>query len=465
VHILLMLLTLLSTDGPAPAAAKSSIEATIRGISQPVKVELLLRDEGEQWQEVAHRNLGSRDRDVRFDNLEAGVYQLRVSGQEKTEQFATKVVVGANDLRQAIVTILPFELTGRVTISGTEFGVGGILLHHKEFSWRAAIPLEPDGTFHAPLWQRGSYMYSIKGPAVPTSYAGPVEIDGKPVAIDIPEGRITGIVRDRKSGTPAAGVSVSVQTRERDSEQVVHSTTNAEGRFDFFGMKEGEHTVRVFSPRHIEPEPVTFTFDRKTHLRELDVRLDRGRTLPLVVVDPNDDPILEATVLAVAGGKLRARAKTDEDGRTSVAVPEGEEAMLFVIPSEGGFAVVHVKKEQTAGRIPVRVAAPVSSLTIHARTVDDQAMPPLTLLMRYNGDLVPPEVARELATIQGLTLTTDAYSTAHLQNIPSGDYEFWPYRTDEEAASIAAAAQDVTAPIAVNVHKGENRIAVKFAAK
>jgi hypothetical protein len=92
-------------------------------------------------------------------------------------------------------------------------------------------------------------------------------------------------------------------------------------------------------------------------------------------------------------------------------------------------------------------------------------MPPFSLLMRYDGALVPIEVAEELNTMQGLQLATGENSEALLRNIPSGSYEFWPYRTTEEAEAIVASGEAFAAPILVNVHEGENKIAVKFAAK
>ncbi|HEX8617185.1 MAG TPA: hypothetical protein VF911_06345, partial [Thermoanaerobaculia bacterium] len=106
-----------------------------------------------------------------------------------------------------------------------------------------------------------------------------------------------------------------------------------------------------------------------------------------------------------------------------------------------------------------------SSLLIRARTTDGAPMPPFSLLMRYNGALVPLEVAEELTVAQGLRLATGANSEALLQNIPGGSYEFWPYRTTEEAEAIVASSDGFAAPIQVNVRTGENKIAVNFAAK
>jgi hypothetical protein len=124
-----------------------------------------------------------------------------------------------------------------------------------------------------------------------------------------------------------------------------------------------------------------------------------------------------------------------------------------------------VARDPVEGRLQVHLPRTSSSLLIRALTTSGATMPPFSLLMRYNGELVPPDVADELTTLQGLQLMTDPNSEAHLQNIPTGTYEFWPYRTESEAQSIMASADALIAPILVKVREGENQIAVKFAAR
>ncbi|HEX8618467.1 MAG TPA: carboxypeptidase-like regulatory domain-containing protein, partial [Thermoanaerobaculia bacterium] len=332
---LLILLTMLVADAPA-AAPRGAIEATIRGTKQPLDVELLVRDASDQWKEVGHQTLPSDVRRVRFEALESGVYQILVRGPQKTEQFATKVGVGRNDLRRITIHIDAAELTGHVTLGGVDLGTGGLVLNHKEFRWKAAIPLAADGTFRVPLWQRGDYLYSIRGASLATAFTDNVTLDGaSPLrfAVDIPDGRITGIVRDAKSGAPIAGAAVALQTNADGNEQHVRLMSDAEGRFDFTGVKYGTHTVRSSTPTHLEPAPIVFDLDATTRLRELDVRLDAGRAVPILVIDAENDPVDQARVFAIAGAKLWSRAMTDQDGRTTIAVPEGEPVTLFVVPA------------------------------------------------------------------------------------------------------------------------------------
>ena len=184
-------------------------------------------------------------------------------------------------------------------------------------------------------------------------------------------------------------------------------------------------------------------------LRELDVRLDPGRSVAIVVIDKEHDPVANAKVFVVADSKLRARVTTDEDGRASVPVPAAESATLFVVAEEGPFAMMRVprpdEKSNEKRRLQVYVLSTTSSLLIRAQTTDGKTMPPFLLLMRYNGELMPTEVAEELTDVQGLQLATGPDSEAHLRNIPSGSYEFWPYRS--EAESIVAAGSSFLAPI------------------
>jgi hypothetical protein len=286
-----------------------------------------------------------------------------------------------------------------------------------------------------------------------------------PVHIDIPDGRISGILRDTKSGQPIAGAIVALQTNIDDREEHVRLTTGPEGRFDFVGIKHGRHIVRIEAPQHLEPEPVAFALTDSAPLRELDLRLDPGRSVAIVVIDKALDPVANAKVFVVADAKLRARGTTDEDGRASLPVPAGEPATLFVIAEEGPFAMARVPRSDGHQRLQVYLPSSASSLVIRAQTTDGKTMPPFSLLMRYNGEIVPTEVAEVLSAVQGLRLATGPDSEAHLRNIPSGSYEFWPYRNEAEADSIVAAGATFAAPIQVNVLTGENEIAVKFASR
>ena len=459
--VLLLLAMLMAA--PAQTAESGAIEATIRGTDQPLEVELLLRDDADQWQEVKHVTLPAQTRTARFDGLAPGVYQIRVQGPQQTERMATKLVVGRGDVRKTTITVEPIRISGKVTFGGEGLAQGGVMLRHREFHWRALFPLKSDGTFDVTLWQAGDFFYAVRTPAMPTAFNGSVAIEANAkLAIDIPDGRVKGIVRDA-NGKPVEGVIVTLATNSGEREDNVKITTGPDGRFDFTGIRYGRSSVRAFPPRHLEPEAEVFVLSEAAPLRELEVRLDAGRDVALIVIDRNNDPVANAKIFAVADTRLRARTSTDEDGRATINVPSNEPATLIVVSEEGPFAMTRVARDGVKGRLQVHLPSASSSLLIRAKTLDGANMPPFSLLMRFNGELIPVEVADELAAVQGLQLMTGPDSEAHLRNIPSGSYEFWPYRSEEEVQSIVAAGSAFVAPIQVNVRTGENKIAVKFA--
>ena len=104
---LVLMLLMLAAVETAPAG---SIDATIRGTAQPLEVQLLLRDDADNWKAVARKSVPAETRRVRFDGLEAGVYQILVRGPAPTEQLAAKIAVGRTDARRTTITIEPFGI-------------------------------------------------------------------------------------------------------------------------------------------------------------------------------------------------------------------------------------------------------------------------------------------------------------------------------------------------------------------
>jgi len=156
--------------------------------------------------------------------------------------------------------------------------------------------------------------------------------------------------------------------------------------------------------------------------------------------------------------------RTDAAGRAAAMLTGAAAGTLYVFPANGSLAVRHLDREP-AGPIRVSVPSPAAALEISTLTTTGAPLPEVALLMRYNGEVVPPSVAGELRKRQGSTLETDAEGSTRLANIPTGTYEFWPYRTPEEAEALLVSSVAAEAPITVNVVTGENKATVRFQAR
>ena len=457
------MLLLLALLGTAPGEPQAAIEARIEGTDQPLLVALLSRGDGTSWTLIEEEALPPGQREVRFGHLKAGVYQLLVRGIKNTDRMAEKIILGGGDTRRVVMTIAPFELAGTVAQDAKAVGAGVVTLRHAEMHWRATIPFAADGTFRTTMWQRGEYTLSVAAAAITPPHTGSIRIDGDApvrVAIHVPDGRITGTVREAKSGEPIGDTLVTLQTITSEGTRQSSVRTDSAGRFAFTAVRHGRHTLQAVSPSHLVASPVQVELQRTLKERALEIRLETGRKLPIVALDADQHSVANATVVAISGGTLQSRTTTASDGRATVSVPAADASTIFVIPA-AGFGMARAAADAGLQPLRVDVRRAASSLVIRTRTTSGDSLPPFSLLMRYDGERLPAAVTEELESVQGLQLTTDERGEVRLRQIPAGRYEFWPYRTADEAESIAAAEQP--APIQVDVRSGENAIAVTFA--
>lgn len=170
------------------SAAPGAIDVTVRGTNDPIEARLLVRDD-DRWQEVRSVRLPAEKRRVHFDELPPGVYQLLLRGDDPTEQLATQIVLGSGEQLRTLVAIEPLVLAGYLTYRGADLAGGSLFLHREDGPWEAPIAVAGDGTFLVPLWQRGSFLYTVRAPALDKPYSGTIELRGaSPIrfAVDIP---------------------------------------------------------------------------------------------------------------------------------------------------------------------------------------------------------------------------------------------------------------------------------------
>lgn len=430
--------------GPA-SGATITVHVARNGDRSPLDVRLgLARDDREPaWMAVRH--LTPSRGDVSFRDLGAGHYALLVEGPKPLQRVSAHAVVAANDDRTLTIGIQPRPFHGRFTLGGTPLANATVTLHAADFTTSATT--DARGLIDEPLWQGGDVRLKIDSPRLGAPYAAQVRLTGH-LVLDLEPRVVRGVVRGT-NGEPVAGASIVLRAEDEDRRVPRRTTTNNKGEFRIDGVRPGSQSLRVSASGYLRGKPIEFQIAEREHVEN--VVLDPGLGSSIEVVDASGRAIPGVTVVCATGNTIRSITRTDALGHAHVATPRDGNAMLFA-----GLVA------QRAARSARMVIPPGSaSLQLELLVTDGMPLTDLPLLVRYNGAIIPPEVARVL----GIQQRTDARGRAVLSHVPPGVYELWPYRSDEEAEALMASESVLAAPIKLDVASGEHRATVRFKAR
>lgn len=445
------------------SAATLKVEVNRQGFTGPIRVAVAQRvdETAPRWSTT--KELTAEQSAARFDGLTPGLYLVMASGPHPLQRLSAKVNLGSDGTTLHLV--LPrSKVTLSATLAGKPLAGAGILLTHRELRWDTEVETGDDGRFAGELWEPGTYAASVTRDRTSAPYNVDVTLAPEPVTIDVPDRHVSG--RVLVSGRPLAGAIVDLRSENSESTRTVRTLSGPDGQFFFLGVREGPTTLTARAPSYLDSDAVTFELRGASAQQSIDVELTRGKARAVRVVDPHDAPIAGATLIASCDGHVKSRAVTNAEGKTDVALPAGTSCAIFVLPKEGSLAVAAVKgsavKESEPLLIPVRAGA--SSLRLALQSVAGEPFPDMSLLMRIDGMVVSPAIARLLSS-RGFSLATDEEGKLALDHIPAGTYDFWPYRTTAEGQMLYETATEFAAPISLTVLTGENNATVKFRAR
>jgi hypothetical protein len=430
----------------------------------PLEVSIGVREEGAPPRWIGHQRI-DRGSSVAFGDLDAGSYTLLVAGPQPLERVARAVNVGAGD-RAGVTIPIHFVLAhGLLTMGGKPMAGVSVRFENAGSRWESTVTTSAGGEIITPLWQTGAYGLSIRGAGAQAPIVRNINLDDRAFAdfrIDVPDRRVRGRVVDEE-GAPVSNALVSLRSQTETFAATVRTRTGEDGTFEFNGVQAGGQTLRVMPEGFLRPDPRKFALGENDHGHEETMTLDRGSEREVRVVAHDGTPVARAAVVIASADRVRAAAVTNERGRARVSAPSDAQSVVYVFPKEGSLVMRRLGREEASVRVDVPL--PTASIEIAALTTDGAAVPNVDLLMRYNGEILPPDVLRELERQQGMSLETDQSGSARLQHLPSGTYEFWPYRSDAEAEALLASASALAAPIVVNAVSGENKVTVRFRKK
>ncbi|HEV7767044.1 MAG TPA: carboxypeptidase regulatory-like domain-containing protein [Thermoanaerobaculia bacterium] len=453
-RMLIVLLLALSAD-----AATLTVEVNRNGFSGPIEVAVAPRVEGNPPVWSMKETLPAGKSSVAFADLGSGLYIVIARGPQPLQRLSAKANVGAKG--GAIRLVIPkSKASVRTKLAGQPLADAEVTLTHDELRWDMQLETDDKGRFEGALWEPGVYTAAVRKDRAAAPHYVDVTFAAEPVIIDVPDRHVSGHVMD-DAGKPLAGALVMLQTESNQSTLTVRTTSALDGAFTFFGVREGAHSLSARAPSYVHSDASVFELRGASAKHSADLRLTRGTQRAVRVIDERGGPIANATLYTACNGYIKSTLTTDADGRANVAVPASAACAIYALPKEGSIAVGRIEGTE---RIVIRVPDGSSSLRLALKSEAGAAFSDLWLLMRVDGMVVPPPIARILGA-RGFSLVTDDEGTISLAHIPPGTYEFWPYRNEAEGRMIYEVAGEFAAPISVNVTTGENEATVKFKAR
>lgn len=398
---------------------------------------------------------------VRFENVEPGQYVVLAKGNEALERHGTGVTVVQGEEVMVHLAITPFTLRVLTKMEGEALPEAEILLTNLQGNWDGPITTDSAGEANVNLWQGGKVKSAVHSAAFSAPH---IERRTLPDAedsewiLDIPAREIAGTVVDSKTEEPIPKAMLSLHIDGQDHYSLgVKTTADANGRFRFSPVPYGKHRLRTAAANY-SPSEMSYLFLEPEADRNITVRLERATTVLITVLDHVGAPIAGARVIQLNGG-IRMQSQTDSFGRLGVPVPEGRAAEVYVIPPDGSFGMATLKSDDK--ETVIRIADGAGRIVVRTETEEHVPIPNISVLIRYNGRILPVDVLDGLASSHGGSARSDSEGRLIFARMPAGLYEFWPAASAAELRTLEAGITS-EARVKMIVAGGENVAVMTF---
>ncbi|HYK01576.1 MAG TPA: carboxypeptidase-like regulatory domain-containing protein [Thermoanaerobaculia bacterium] len=435
------------------AAGTLRVEIDRNGFAGPLDVAVGTREETTAPKWIATRTLAAKQSSAAFEELQPGLFTVLVRGPKPLQRISTPISVGNSPVTTRL-KIPRRVLTMQVLLGGKPLPNASLTLQHDALLWTTVVETDARGAFKGESWETARFLGKVWRDRSTAGHVIDVLLPERgSLTIDVPDRHVRGRVVDEQ-GEVIPNAVVILRTASGEVTQSLRTATRPDGTFEFFGVEAGAQILSARASSHLNSDVLTFELAPDSKTREFELALAHGEQQELRVVDSYGDGIAGATLIAACGGNVKSTAVTDATGRAPLATPSGVPCSFYALPREGSLAAAH-----THGTVRVPEAA--SSLRLQLLTDANEPLSDVSLLMRVNGEMIPPAVGRQFA-LRGFDLTTAADGTVWLRRIPSGTYEFWPYRGDAEGLMLYELAGDMAAPITLTVKTGDNEAKIKL---
>lgn len=432
----------------------------VRPEPSPARVSLFLDGPRYEHSKLKTVSIKEREEEVRFDAAE-GKYLVLVEGDGPLERLEVPVKMKDADAEHEI-RVAPFQLVGSVRFGADPVAEGQIEIVAPENTWRARLPIS-GGAFGATMWQSEVVHGWVSGPVL----GGNDLIDSPKLGddpsrwdIQIEKRMIVGRVFDALSKSPVTSNFIAVVSETENSRGHFSAPIKPDGSYQILANRVGTYTLRVNSPQHT-PYSTEVRITPEDRIRTIDIALESGVLQPIDVMAQSGLALARTPVLeGVQPDRHNPQfmSSTDERGHYELRGRPGESRTLYFVPRQGSFAIAHVQMPRTSEAAkPLQVIVPAPSCALRVRSVDAEGKQvPAGLLIRYNGEFVPPAILRFVTGDTGTGPTGEAL----LPRLPAGAYEVWAIAGEEDEVKLISSAGALRPPVRVGLSSGEQAATV-----
>jgi hypothetical protein len=399
--------------------------------------------------------------------FEAGDYRLVIRGEKPLQQFSKTIRIGESETNEKVI-IHESQLTVNVTSGSKREPGASVTLKSIAGKWRGNLIVDEKGSATEPLWQPGEFSYALraKGATTPLMGHGTLGDDESlQWTLELPAAQIEGKVLD-DGGSAIADATVALTTDDGDMQTSIRTTSDANGHFAFEHVRKGSQTLTATADKYLPSEPVAFALSPTDMEHVTELRLKKGTSMRVSVVDRNGVPYPRAIVFEAVDNVLVNTLETGPSGDVEVKMPEnGGPVVLIAVPASGSFGVRRIgAADREAHAVRINVADGRATLEIKSERADHVPVRDVHFLVRYDGEIIPYEVLMRLTQWRIFEFQTGAEGVGTIPNLPAGLYELWPYAKMTDVDMLTS-GMDVPAPLRVALGEGLTSATMTFRKK
>jgi len=400
-----------------------------------------------------------------FEDLDKGDYVAVVRGAGPLQRLAAPVKIGEAEVVERTIRIEPITVDIELHRGQANVPAATITVLSEGQRWVSPVQTDSDGRVQAEAWQRGPYAFAVsvaegRPPAILFD-----RIDGTSVAsvhLELPDRAISGRVVDEETGSPIATAKVLIESVNDDATHAqTMAVTDADGKFIVDSVADGTHTLTTNADGYLPAESTIVLIDQATPRREVKLRASRGVARQLRVITRKGIPLPGAEIIEMIGSAVTATYTTDDTGSATIKTMAGRDAVAYILPTGGSFAIARLASKPPGREESIVVPDGNATLELHANDSNGKPLPHVHFVLRYDGEIIPENIAFELDRRRGIPTVTGSDGVARMDHLPAGFLELWPVRTRDEVEEIVASGGRA-APLQVALKEGVNVASMTF---